>query len=106
MGVVSRVIAIREDQTLEQPHEALRLASGWYETHLYSFWTSGKFWDGESEEYAAPFELEEMGKEKKSARSPIAELGLRKGRKLAYLFDYGDEWRLVLRVVETWEDGG
>ena len=25
-----------------------------------------------------------------------------KGSKLAYLFDYGDEWRLLLTVVDTW----
>ena len=42
---VIRTIAIRDDQTLEQLHEALRLAFGWAETHLYSFWLTGEFWD-------------------------------------------------------------
>jgi hypothetical protein len=100
--VVVRTIAIREDQTLEQLHEALRLAFGWAETHLYSFWPSGRFWDTEGEEYTAPVELEERGEHARSARTPIAELRLRKGRSLAYLFDYGDEWRLFLEVVDTW----
>jgi Plasmid pRiA4b ORF-3-like protein len=35
VGRVSRTIAIREDQTLEQLHEALRLAFGWADPHLY-----------------------------------------------------------------------
>ena len=44
-----------------------------------------------------------MGKPKRSARVPVGELGLRKGKKIAYLFDFGDEWRLLLRVVDSWE---
>ena len=101
---VVRTIAIREDQTLEQLHEALRLTFGWADPHLYSFWLSGKFWD-DAGEYTAPFENEEMGKEKASARVPIGELGLRKGKTIAYLFDFGDEWRLPLKVVDRWEAG-
>jgi hypothetical protein len=104
-GTVVRTIAVRDDQTLEQLHEALRLAFGWAETHLYSFWLSGKFWDGEETEYTAPFEVDEMGKAKKSARVPIGELGLRKGKAIAYLFDFGDEWRLLLKVVDRWPAG-
>ena len=104
-GTVVRTIAVRDDQTLEQLHEALRLAFGWADTHLYSFWLSGKFWDGEETEYTAPFEVDEMGKAKRSARVPIVELGLRKGKAIAYLFDFGDEWRLLLKVVDRWPVG-
>lgn len=49
---VVRTIAIRADQTLEQLHEALRLAFGWADPHLYSFWLTGKFWD-DTGEYTA-----------------------------------------------------
>lgn len=101
---VIRTIAIRDDQTLEQLHEALRLAFGWADTHLYSFWLTGKFWD-DAGEYTAPFEIEEMGKPKASARIPIAELGLKKGSAIAYVFDFGDEWRLMLEVVDSWPSG-
>ena len=93
-GKVFRTVAIREDQTLEQLHEALRLAFGWADPHLYCFWRSGRFWDRESVRYSAPFELPE---DELSARVEVRELGLRKGAELAYLFDYGDEWRLQLR---------
>jgi hypothetical protein len=99
-GVV-RTIAVAEDQTLEQLHEALRLAFGWADPHLYSFWLSGTFWD-RSEEYTAPFEVEEAGKAKLTARVPLRELELRKGKKIAYLFDFGDEWRVELRVADRW----
>ena len=36
-GPVVRTIAVREDQTLEQLHEALRLAFGWDDPHLYAY---------------------------------------------------------------------
>jgi len=71
---VSRTIAVREDQTLEQLHEAVRLAFGWADPHLYSYWTSGKFWDSEGEEYTAPFGIDEMGKAKRSARDDATTL--------------------------------
>ena len=100
---VVRTIALREDQTLEQLHEALRLAFGWADPHLYSFWLSGRFWDGPETEYTAPFEVDEMGKPRQSARVPIGKLGLRKGKTIAYLFDFGDEWRVPLKVVDRWE---
>lgn len=108
-GPVVRTIAIREDQTLEQLHEALRLAFGWADAHLYSYWLGDAHWDDDAEEFTAPFEVEEMGidKEKRSARTSISELGLKKGSKLAYLFHFGDEWRLLLKVEDSWpaDDG-
>ena len=103
-SAVVRTIAMREDQTLEQLHEALRLTFGWADPHLYSFWLTGEFWD-DAGEYTAPFEVDEMGKPKASARVPIGELGLRKGKTIAYVFDFGDEWRLMLKVVESWPPG-
>lgn len=98
---VVRTIAIREDQTLEQLHEALRLAFGWWEAHLYAFWSDGKFWsDAPGVRYPAPFELDEG---EQSARTPLSDLRLRRGAKLAYVFDFGDEWRLLLKVTDSWE---
>ncbi len=99
---VARTIAVAQDQTLEQLHEALRMAFGWADAHLYSFWPSGEFWD-DGEEYTAPFEVEERGPNARSANVAIGELDLRKGKKIAYLFDYGDEWRVALEVVDSWE---
>lgn len=56
---VTRTIAIREDQTLEQLHEAFRLAFGWADPHLYTFWVGSEFWSREAARYSAPFELAE-----------------------------------------------
>jgi hypothetical protein len=101
-GVV-RTLALRDDETLEALHELLRSGFGWDDPHLYSFWLSGRFWDGHETEYAAPFEVEESGA--KSARTSIRDLGLEEGQTIAYLFDYGDEWRVEIVVTEIREAG-
>lgn len=102
---VVRTVAVREDQTLEQLHEALRLAFGWADAHMYAFWMSGEWWDRESVCYQTPFELDPEEERVRSGRVPLSELGLRKGKTIAYLFDFGDEWRLRLKVVDRWEAG-
>lgn len=100
---VVKTIAVREDQTLEQLHEALRIAFGWADPHMYAFWMSGKWWDCESVRYQTPFELDPEDENTRSGRVAIADLGLRKGKAIAYLFDFGDEWRLLLKVVDRWK---
>lgn len=104
-GPVLRTIAVREDQTLEQVHEALRLAFGWADPHMYAFWMSGRWWDEEGVRYQTPYELDADDDRVRSGRIVLRELGLRKGKALAYLFDFGDEWRLLLKVVDRWEAG-
>ncbi len=102
---VVRTIAVREDQTLEQLHEALRLAFGWPDPHMYAFWMNGDWWDRDSVRYQTPFELDPDDGNVRSGRVPLSGLGLRKGKTIAYLFDFGDEWRLLLKVVDRWEAG-
>jgi hypothetical protein len=102
---VLRTIAVRDDQTLEHLHEALRLAFGWADPHMYAFWMSGRWWDAESVRFQTPYELDPDDDRVRSGRTPLRELGLRKGKSLAYLFDFGDEWRVQLKVVDRWEAG-
>lgn len=96
---VLRTIAVQEDQTLEQLHEALRLAFAWADPHMYAFWMSGRWWDAESVRYQTPDESGPDDDRVRSGRTALSELGLRKGKALAYLFDFGDEWRVLLKVV-------
>jgi hypothetical protein len=100
---VVRTVALAEENTLEDLNELLREGFGWDDPHLHSFWLSGEFWDGLETEYAAPFELEEGGA--KSAQTPIADLGLEEGETIAYLFDYGAEWRGEIEVTEIRDAG-
>jgi hypothetical protein len=101
---VRRRVAVRADQKLTDLHAALQEAFEWADDHLYTFWLSGRFWDRGSPEYTIPFELEPN---QRSAATRLSRLDLKPGQKLAYLFDFGDEWRVALTVVavEAAEDG-
>ena len=64
--------------------------------HLYSFWLDGEFWGSAESEYSRPFELEPG---QKSARVKLADLGLQPGDTIAYVFDFGDNWQVLLTVL-------
>lgn len=101
---VTRTIALGDDQTLDDLHELLRAEFGWDDPHLYSFWLSGRFWDGVDTEYSAPLELEETGA--RSAQVALRELGLAPGQRIAYLFDYGDNWQVEVTVTDIRDASG
>jgi hypothetical protein len=113
---VRRTVAIRCDDTLADLHHALRRAFGWDDEHLYAFWLGGKFWARGETEYVHPLALEasplvrwdRRGKPRqRSAARRLERLRLSKGQRIAYVFDYRDEWRvrLTLREIEA-DDGG
>jgi Plasmid pRiA4b ORF-3-like protein len=105
---VHRTIAVRADQTLADLHDALQAAFDWDNDHLYAFWLDGKFWSRDGTEYVHPFVLEgdpfagwglPVAKpRRKSAEARLSRLQLTKGRRIAYLFDFGDEWRVRLTL--------
>lgn len=93
-GVRAR-LAVLERQPLTALHDAIQEAFGWLDDHLYSFWLDGRFWgDREVTSPVVPDEAE------RTAEVPIAELDLRIGQRIAYVFDFGDEWRVRLTVRE------
>jgi Plasmid pRiA4b ORF-3-like protein len=95
---VRRSIELLEDQALVELHNGIQQAFGWMDDHLYSFWLDGRFHGDRSTEYAAPIEPEE---DVATAAVAISKLGLEPGTKIAYAFDFGDEWRVGLRLTET-----
>lgn len=114
---VRRTIAVRNDQTLVDLHGALQAAFDWDDDHLYSFWLSGKFWERDGTEHTHPVALEldpfagwdlPIAKpERKSAQRRLDRLRLTRGQRIAYLFDFGDEWRVLLTLRQiTADDGG
>ena len=98
---VTRSIEVREDQTLVDLHEGIREAFGWSDDHLYSFWLDGRFWGSRSTEYTCPVELDD---DVATAEVVIAELGLKPGAKIAYVFDFGDSWQVRLRLTGAADD--
>ena len=105
---VRRTIAVRSDQTLVDVHDALQLAFGWDDDHLYSFWLDGKFWSRNGDEYTHtfhaaqpnPFGAFATGHAPRSAETRLDRLEFSRGQRIAYLFDFGDEWRVRLTVSQ------
>lgn len=102
---VSALVAVAAEQHLTVLHQAIQEAFGWLDDHLYSFWINGEFWGGSEHEYTSPIDSDSRGTA--TAELPLDELGLEPGAALAYVFDFGDEWRVQLRLRERTEtDGG
>ena len=112
---VHRTMAVRSDQTLVALHYALQDASGWDDDHFYSFWLKGEYWGRDGSEYSHPIhtatesELSFLrtGPAPKSADARLDRLKLSKGQRIAYVFDFGDEWRvrLTVRNITAADDG-
>lgn len=89
-------------------------AFGWEDDHLYSFWLQGEYWGRDGSEYSHPihavtqsdFPLFRAGPAPKSATARLDRLKLSKGQRIAYVFDFGDEWRvrLTLRNITAADD--
>ena len=93
-GVRAR-LAVGTEQHLVVLHEAIQEAFGWFDDHLYSFWLDGVFWGDKGTEFASPVTPDHGVA---TADVPLAELALAPGAKIAYVFDFGDEWRVMLSV--------
>ena len=95
---VGATIAVRGTQTLEHLHRGLRRAFRWYDDHLYSFWLSGVHWDSPESEFTAP--VEDSESEARSADVRIDLLDLELHQPIAYIFDFGDSWPVLLELRE------
>lgn len=95
-GDVWRIVQIRGDQTLEELHEAICDAFNWDMDHLWAFFMNNRYWDPQ-EEYGPPEVGEGAGD---AAATTIDILGLEVGGEFCYIFDFGDEWRHAIEVVE------
>jgi hypothetical protein len=111
---VRRTVAIRSSQTLDDLHHTLRAAFAWDDEHLYSFWLKGGFWARNGSEYTHPFHAAQSsplapfaaGPAPKSADVRLGRLKLRKGQRVAYVHDFGDEWRVALTLRQISADDG
>lgn len=96
---IYRKIAISEDQTLDDLHEAIFQAFDREEEHLYSFFfppkaTNSKRVMMNSRAFFPPMEdvMAPFSEQGHSTEATIGSLILREKQKFYYLFDWGDEW--------------
>lgn len=108
-----REIEIAANQTLGDLGEAIPLAFGFDDPHLWSFFLSGKSWD-RSTEYALSSAPDQLGgllggrqpRPRAAKRVRICEVpfpGATGKKEFLFLFDYGDEWHFGVKLVRTSE---
>jgi hypothetical protein len=106
--VVSRIIQIRGDQTLEDLHHAIFDAFDRRDEHMYEFQFGEGPMDPKAPRYVLPGAFEtDLGEENPPAgrvdRTRIDSLGLEVGRSFGYWFDFSDDWWHQINV-ESIED--
>jgi hypothetical protein len=84
-----REIGVPSRYSLHQLHRVLQLAFGWLDYHLYAF-------EVEERRFEEPGDEAE---DEDSTRVRLSDLELRKGSKLTYTYDFGDDWVHEIRVV-------
>ena len=88
-----RKIKLSHKHTLEDLHLAIQKAFDFDNDHLYSFFMDGK-------RYSQNAYHSSYGDEGPYAdEAIIGELGLYKGQKILYLFDYGDSWEFLVQLM-------
>jgi len=90
--VVSRVIEIRGDQTLEELHYAIFKAYDRWEQHMYEFQFGKRPFDPDGPNYGIP-DPSSGKKGRGDARTTrLDDLDLKTDRVFGYWFDFGDDW--------------
>lgn len=104
--VVSRMIEIRADQTLNQLHRAIFEAlDRWDDCHLHEFHLGREPRDRHAKRYVLPFVFEDPQDfdEEPAAgsvtKTRIGSLGLQVGSVFWYWYDFGDDWYHEIRVL-------
>ncbi|MGO9600660.1 MAG: IS1096 element passenger TnpR family protein [Isosphaeraceae bacterium] len=90
--VVSRVIEIRGDQTLEQLHEAIFESFDRWDHHLYEFQFGKRPFDPDGPRYGILDESAEEPNYGDAATTKLDDLNLKPERVFGYWFDFGDDW--------------
>ena len=84
-----RLIRVPEQFSLHQLHRTLQFVFGWLDYHLYSFRVGGRDIEGPNPEATGTT----------AAEVSLAQLRLKSGARLQYLYDFGDDWEHELEVI-------
>ena len=95
-----RELELTGDQTLGDLGEAIPLAFGFDDPHLWSFFLSGKPWD-DATEYARSPSPDPAGGRRARAADRLRIHDAPASKEFLFLFDYGDEWHFGVRLVRT-----
>lgn len=104
--LIWRQLDLRSDITLDLLHQALQVAFDWTDSHLHRFSLGGRAFDRHSQLFLCPSDVDNDDGWENVAGVPAAETRLDEtlaepGDVLHYLYDYGDNWELTLRVEQV-----
>jgi hypothetical protein len=100
-----RRLDLRSNLTLDLLHQVLQVAFGWTDSHLHRFSLGGGGFDHRSQLFLCPHDMDnkewEDGDGLPAAETRLDETLCDPGDTLRYLYDYGDNWELTLRLEEV-----
>ncbi|NMB41376.1 MAG: hypothetical protein GX996_05515 [Firmicutes bacterium] len=102
-GYPYRTIAVPEDFTLYELGEAIIDSFGFDFDHAFGFYDNIKRWTNSVEAYELFADIHEGGDFPGVQETPAADVFRKKGKRMLFLFDYGDEWRFIVRLKKVQE---
>lgn len=101
-----RRLDLRSNLTLDLVHQALQVAFDWTDSHLHRFSLGGRAFDRDSQVFLCPYDVDNKEWEDDDDGPPAATTRLDEtltapGDLLHYLYDYGDNWELTLRLEDV-----
>jgi len=100
-----RRLDLRSELPLDVVHQVLQVAFVWTDSHLHRFSLGGHPFDRTSQLFLCPYDAEEGELDDEGGiPASVVRLGetlQEPGDVLNYLYDYGDNWELTLRLEEV-----
>jgi len=97
-GSPSRTLAIPEEFTLHDLAEAIVESFDFDFDHAFGFYDNTENWIDSEEGYELFSDMGEESKFKGVKRTKVGKVFNKIGKKMLFLFDYGDEWHFILEL--------
>jgi hypothetical protein len=100
-----RRLDLRSDLTLDVLHQVIQVAFDWTDSHLHRFSIGGRPFRDDCQQFLCPYDAEE-GEEADDGWPRASDVRLDEvvqdaGDILYYVYDYGDNWELTLRLEDV-----
>lgn len=101
-----RRLDLRSNLTLDMLHQVLQVAFDWTDSHLHRFSLGSGAFDDHSQLFLCPYDVDDKEWPEDDDGLPAAETRLDEtlseaGDVLHYVYDYGDNWELTVRLEEV-----
>jgi Plasmid pRiA4b ORF-3-like protein len=93
-----RRMELSSDLFLDEVHTVIQLAFGWTDSHLHEFGSGPGLYNPETELYLCPYQVDEGDPGVPEEQVRLDEVLVDVGDKLYYLYDFGDDWRHVIKL--------